>query len=220
MNLSPKDRDQILRYGVIGGALVVVFGYGYFQLHTPDAPAPVAPVTVAAPARSNTTATQTSSAQTLTSTGAVPKAPGGAATKVATTGSQYDPTLKMEAMLVTESLVYTGSGRNIFSASSTQALAAIPQPKAPVRPVGVVLPVYTPPPGPPPPPPIDLKFFGTATKADGSRQAFLLHGDDVFLASTGSIVQRRYKVGVISANTVEVEDLTNSNKQTLQLQRN
>ena len=51
-----------------------------------------------------------------------------------------------------------------------------------------------PPPGPPPPPPIDLKFFGTATAADGRRRAFLLHGEDVFLASDGDIVQRRYKV--------------------------
>ena len=84
----------------------------------------------------------------------------------------------------------------------------------------MVLPVYTAPPGPPPPPPIDLKFFGTATKADGSRQAFLLHGEDVFLAATGNIVQRRYKIGAISANSVEVEDMTNNNKQNLPLQKN
>jgi hypothetical protein len=65
-----------------------------------------------------------------------------------------------------------------------------------------------------------LKFFGTATRADGTREAFLLHGEDVFLAATGSIVQRRYKVGPIAANSVEVEDLTNNNKQSLQLQKN
>jgi len=65
-----------------------------------------------------------------------------------------------------------------------------------------------------------LKFFGTATKVDGSREAFLLHGEDVFLAAPGSIVQRRYKIGSITANSVEVEDLTNNNKQNLPLQKN
>jgi len=86
-----------------------------------------------------------------------------------------------------------------------------------VRPKGPVVPVDTPPPGPPPPPPIDLKFFGTATSADGHRQAFLLKGEDVFLASDGDIVQRRYKIVTISANWVLVEDLANNNQQTLPL---
>jgi hypothetical protein len=80
-----------------------------------------------------------------------------------------------------------------------------------------VVPVYTPPPGPPPPPPIDLKFFGTATSADGTRRAFLLKGEDVFLASDGDIVQRRYKIVTISPNSVLVEDMANNNRQTLPL---
>jgi hypothetical protein len=116
---------------------------------------------------------------------------------------------------VTEKLVYTGSGRNIFSTAS--APVAIPKLVAPVRPKGPVVPVYTPPPGPPPPPPIDLKFFGTATATNGKRQAFLLHGQDVFLASDGDIVQRRYRVITVSANSVLVEDMSYSNRQTLPL---
>jgi hypothetical protein len=72
--------------------------------------------------------------------------------------------------------------------------------------------------GPPPLPPIDLKFFGTATSANGVRRAFLLHGEDVFLASPGDVVQRRYKVvGAISANSITVEDMTDNNMQTLPL---
>ena len=43
---------------------------------------------------------------------------------------------------------------------------------------------------PPSCPPINLKFFGTAVRANGQRQAFLLQGDDVFLASPGDIVAR------------------------------
>jgi hypothetical protein len=120
----------------------------------------------------------------------------------------------MAAMLVTEKLVYTGSGRNIFSTAS--APVEIPKPVASARPKPVV-PVYTPPPGPPPPPPIDLKFFGTASSANGRRQAFLLHGQDVFLDADGEIVQRRYRVITVSANSILVEDMTNNNRQTLPL---
>ncbi len=220
ISLGPKDKDQILRVGVISAAVLAVVGYGYYELRTPDVPPATAPpVIINAPSRT--------SAGTGPTTGPVSRAvragadanTTGAANKVGTTASQYDPTLKMESMLVTESLVYSGSGRNIFSTSSAPINVPIPVPKASVR-TGVVLPVYQPPPGPAPPPPIDLKFFGTATRADGTRQAFLLHGEDVFLASPGSIVQRRYKVGAVQANSVEIEDLTNNNKQTLQLQRN
>lgn len=132
-----------------------------------------------------------------------------------TTAADLDPTLRMGPMLVTESLVYSGTGRNIFSGTSVPV--ALPKPIAPARPKPVSLPVYTPPPGPPPPPPIDLKFFGTATSAKGSRQAFLLRGEDVFIASAGDIVQRRYKVISIAANSITVEDLVNSNRQTLPL---
>jgi hypothetical protein len=122
----------------------------------------------------------------------------------------------MEAMLVTESLVYSGSGRNIFSANS--APVDIPKPIATARPKTTGPPPPPPrPPGPPPPPPIDLKFFGTASDANGQRMAFLLHGEDVFLASDGEIVQRRYKVISVLANSIIVEDLANNNRQTLPL---
>ncbi len=127
-----------------------------------------------------------------------------------------DPTLKMGPMLVTEALVYSGSGRNIFSATSVQAPMPIPKAIAPARPVQRVMPVQQPT-GPPPPPPIDLKFFGTATSANGHRRAFLLHGEDVFLASDGDVVQRRYRVVSIAANSIVIEDMTNNNRQTLPL---
>jgi hypothetical protein len=121
----------------------------------------------------------------------------------------------MGPMLAAERLVYTGSGRNIFSATSVPI--DIPKPIASVRPKSLPPPPPMPPPGPPPPPPIDLKFFGTATSAAGKRQAFLLHGQDVFLATDGEIVQRRYRVITVSANSVVVEDMANSNRQTLPL---
>ena len=124
-------------------------------------------------------------------------------------------------MLRTESLVYAGSGRNIFSASYTAvAPISLPRNVPPPRPGPVA---YTPPPvpqGPPPPPPIPLKFFGTAQRAQGVKQAFLLSDDNVYLASPGDIVARRFKVGAISPYGIQITDLTNNNTQMLPLQQN
>jgi hypothetical protein len=124
-------------------------------------------------------------------------------------------------MLRTENLVYTGTGRNIFSLVYTPvAMPVLPKviPSARIKPVG-------PPPLPPPPPtcppscpPINLKFFGTATRGN-VRQAFLLQGEDVYLASTGDIVAHKYKIVSIEAGSIHVEDLTNGYTQTLPLQQ-
>jgi len=151
-------------------------------------------------------------------------APGVAAKKMASTSSSLDPTLDESAMLRTESLVYTGTGRNIFSLvyvpPSPKIPDNVPSPRGPVQPTG------PPPPPPPPPtcpptcPPINLKFFGTAVRSNGTRQAFLLQGEDVYLASQGDIVARKYKIVSISANSIQVEDLTNTYTQTLPLQGN
>jgi hypothetical protein len=203
--------DQWKKGSAIGAFVLVAVGILYYELWD-DGPAaaPVAPVVVTAPA-----------GPAVKSGGAVVAAPPGnvagvAAKSLGTTSAQLDPTLRMEAMLVTESLVYSGSGRNIFSASS--APVDIPKPIVPVRVKATGPPPPPPlPPGPPPPPPIDLKFFGTASGGDGQRLAFLLHGEDVFLASNSEIVQRRYRVISISANSILVEDMTNNNRQTLPL---
>ncbi|MEO6803858.1 MAG: hypothetical protein ABI197_11525, partial [Granulicella sp.] len=111
-----------------------------------------------------------------------------------------------------------GSGRNIFSANS--APVAIPKLVANVRTPTLIAPVRLGPTGPPPPPPIDLKFFGTETNAAGNRRAFLLHGEDVFLVSTGEVVQRRYRVISIEARSIVIEDIANNNRQTLPLLAN
>jgi hypothetical protein len=122
-------------------------------------------------------------------------------------------------MLRTESLVYTGTGRNIFSLVYVPpATVNGPVPRArPDTNTEPVVPVQT---GPPPPPPINLKFFGTEVTSDGRKQAFLLHDEDVYLAAEGDIVARRYKVRSIGPGGVEVEDLSNGNVKSLPLQTN
>jgi hypothetical protein len=138
-----------------------------------------------------------------------------------TTSAALDPTLHMGAMLVSESVEYSGSGRNIFSANTAPPPVAIQKPIAPARPVPVAPVVPCPPncPPPPPPPPIQLKFFGVADRG-GRRQALLLHDDDVWVASPGDVVMRRYRVISIADKTIEVEDMQNNNKQTLPLLTN
>ena len=201
--------DQQKKGAVIGAFVLVAASVLYYELRDDSPPPPPAPVVVAAPVK---TAPAGKGSVVAVPSGNVA---GAAAKDLGTTSAQLDPTLRMDAMLVTESLVYSGSGRNIFSATS--APVAIPVPVAPVRTKAAAPPVQLGPPPPPPPPPIDLKFFGTASGPDGKRMAFLLHGDDVFLASDGEIVQRKYKVISISANSILVEDLANNNRQTLPL---
>lgn len=195
MKTGAEDKKKLGILAIVAVLALGAIAYMYSQLSTPDVARP-ATTTVSAP----------------TPARAQPRA--GEAKNVGTSATHLDPTLHMKAMLVTESLVYSGSGRNIFSANSAPAVI-IPKAIASARPKGPV--VQAAPLGPPPPPPIDLKFFGTATSAQGVRRAFLLHGEDVFLASPGDIVQRRYKVGAISASSIVVEDLTNNNTQTLPL---
>lgn len=193
MKLTP---DAQKKAAAVGAFVLLAGGILYYQLSdNGPAPHPAQPVITTAPST-----TKGSSH--------------GTAKNLGTTAAQLDPTLKMGPMLVTEQLVYSGTGRNIFSLTSVPV--DIPKPVASARPKPTA-PVDTPPPGPPPPPPIDLKFFGTETNAQGKRRAFLLHGEDVFLAADGDVVQRRYRILAVSANSVQVEDMANNNRQTLPL---
>jgi hypothetical protein len=188
-----------------------LFYFEYFYTGAPATPAPAAP----APAASENYAAP-----------AANPASGATARTVGTTSSALDPTLHMDAMLVTESLQYSGSGRNIFSASSAPVVT-IPVPVTAARPnseqAAAVVPCppnCPPPPPPPPPPPIDLKFFGIENSPNGTRQAFLLHDDSVFLASAGDVVLRRYRVVSIEEKSIRVEDMQFQNTQTLPLLAN
>ena len=206
MKTGVEDKKKLAILVVVG---VVALGVMYHELFGGESAPP--PVAVTAPVAAPTVAKEPVVPE------AVPGNPvGHAAKNVGTASTLLDPTLKMGPMLVTEGLVYSGNGRNIFSLTSAPAMV-IPKPIAPARLKGPVVPVAPVNTGPPPPPPIDLKFFGTATSANGHRQAFLLHGDDVFLATDGDIVQRRYKVISVAASSIVVEDMTNNNRQTLPL---
>ncbi len=218
MKLGSEDKKKAIIAGVAGVLAIGALGYTYTSVFggaTP--PPPTAPVIV--DNTHSTGAATTPGVPTKVVTAPPGFAVAGAAEKVGTTSGALDPTLHEEAMLNTESLIYSGSGRNIFSGISE----APPPPPVKVIPAAtsIARPVYTPPvqTGPIviPPPPINLKFFGTSTSATGDRKAFLLGGDDVFLAAQGDIVQRKYRVLSISPNSILIEDIPNTNKQSLGL---
>ncbi len=212
MKGGAENRRKTIIAGALGAVALCCLIYMYNALFGgSSAPPPTpTPVVSAPPAPKSSTSSS--------SQGPAPGAtiaPGIAAKKMASTSSSLDPTLDESAMLRTESLVYSGNGRNIFSAIYTPEVE-IPKnvPGARIHTVAEPPPAPT---GPPPPPPINLRFFGTAVRANGVKQAFLLNGEDVYLASAGDIVARKYKIVSIGTSNIQVEDLQNNNTQTLPL---
>ena len=202
MNLGTGNRRQTITAVVLGVLALGACGYIYEEIFATGGSAPPAPAAVA-PAPSRTPAASN---------------PQRAARPIAAAGT-LDPTLHMQAMLVSEAVTYSGIGRNIFSAQSAQPPMEVPRPLAAARPVA---PQPCPPncPPPPPPPPIELKYFGLETDAKGARQACLLHNDTVYLAFPGDVVMRRYKVVSIEPKSIQVQDLQTNNTLTLPLLTN
>jgi hypothetical protein len=207
LKVGTEDKKKVVIAAALGVIVVGMLGYeiydNFFSSGTPApvavvAPAPQAPASIPAPSRTISASSR-----------------GHEAAKVGVSLDRLDPTLHPEVMAEAESLEYTGKGRNIFSMSS--ALPVIPVAAGPIRPVASGPPVAA---GPPPPPPIDLKFFGFEAVKSGARKAFLLHGDDVFIAAEGDVVDHRYKVVKIAPFSLQVEDIPYHNTQTLPLVQN
>jgi len=121
-----------------------------------------------------------------------------------------DPTLRTDLLKTSEETKYEGTGRNIF-----KVFVDIPHVVQP--PVFDQTAQNNAPPPPAPPPPIDLKFYGYATPAGGTKRIFLAQGEDVFIAREGDIVDRRYKVVRISGTAVEILDVLSNNRQSIPL---
>ena len=172
------------------------------------------PTTAAGPAASASNSSASSNAA-ANNTGA-PATPYAHEAVRLPSSSALDPTLHPELMAQAEDTTYSGNGRNIFSPNSA-APAPVKIEKAQKFRPGPP----PPPPGPPPPPAIDLKFYGySAMQGGANRQIFLLHGDDIFLAHEGDVVDRRYRVVTIRPFSVEIEDIPYHNTQSLPLTQN
>jgi hypothetical protein len=218
MKAGAENRKKTITAGALGAVALVCLFIMYNALFGGSSSAPPAAVAPShSPARATNTAAPAPAATQTSANAARTSMPGVDVAKLATTSASLDPTLDEAAMHRTENLVYSGTGRNIFSLTYTPPPPPIPKNVPSARPKPITLPPA--PVGPPPPPPINLKFFGTAKRASGPVQAFLLQGDNVYLASAGEIVAHKYKILSIGLNSIQVEDLQYNNTQTLQLQR-
>jgi hypothetical protein len=192
LRLGAENKKQVYLLSALAVIIVIV---GSIELYS-NFSAPTTRTTTVAPAP-----------RPAASTGAAPEAQ-------KLTGASLDPTLHLDKLADSEDIEYAGSGRNIFSA---QSAPAIPVPVKTARNTPAVI-VPTGPPPPPQPPPIELKYFGYTQAGDRSLQAFFLHGEDIFMARIGEVVNHRYKVNAIRPTSVEVTDLSYNNTQTLALQ--
>ena len=198
MKLGTENKRQV--YLVIA-LFTFILGYGGWQVYKAiagPAPTPRPVLTAAAlnrPAAGSSSAPVEADAEKLTNAG-------------------IDPTLHFDKLPQSEDVHYAGTGRNIFSAESApvviEALVKPPRPGAPVVTVPVVA-------APPTPPAIDLKYFGYTLAQDKSLKAFFTHGDDIFMAKVGEIVDHRYRVGAIKPGSVQITDMAYNNTQTLTL---
>jgi hypothetical protein len=139
-----------------------------------------------------------------------------------------DPTLRLDLLAKVQSVNMEGGSRSLFQFSTAPAPATPkgPQTDVTIRPgarmYGPEPPPKPPvPPPPPPPPAITLKFYGYSTpRADGTKRAFFLDGDDIFVAAEGELVKKRYRVVQIGVNSVIMEDTEyKNNRQTLVIQQ-
>jgi hypothetical protein len=201
--LGIENKRQV--YIVIALAAIIVCAGGYELYNSFGSSSTPAVVT---PARTNT-ASRPGTATTQRAANAT----GPQAQHVAS--NNIDPTLRFEKLAQSEDVVYAGTGRNIFSAES--APVVIPKPLTGPRPGSQAIVTV---PEVPHPPAIDLKYFGYSQSRDKSMQAFLVRGDDIFLARPGDVVDHRYKVVSIMPGSVQITDLGYNNTQTVPLSAN
>ncbi len=192
--------------GVLGGAIYELSGY----FSSP----PPTPVPISAPAKLPAQSGRPASVAGKSATAGKP-GQSSEAERLSNTG--LDPTVYFDRLAMSEDVEYAGTGRNIFSAESGP-IAPIPVPlhTARLTPTVVTPQAVTGPTAPA----IDLKYFGYTQTKDKTIKAFFTHGEDVFMAKNGDVVDHRYKVGNIQPGSVQITDLSYNNTQTLPLTSN
>jgi hypothetical protein len=202
--IGSENKKQVYIVVVL---FAVVLGAGGYEVYQSFSGPPATPPAAAAPATARTARTNAN--------GAAGNEPAGQdAQKLSNEG--IDPALHFDELAQSEDVEYGGTGRNIFSASSAPVAIEAPVKSARIAP-GAPNVSAPPVPSVPKPPSIDLKYFGYSETPQKLLKAFFVHGDDIFMATTGQIVDHRYKVGAIKPGSVEVTDMGYNNTQTLTL---
>ncbi len=201
--LGTENKRQVILAIALISVVVLLAGWeihnNFGSSSAPSAPAPATPSLQSPPA--------SSSALSPTSPAA-----GNEAQRLSNAG--IDPSLHFDKLAQSEDVEYLGSGRNIFSAESVPISIPVPIKSGRNQAAQVTAPT---PPSPPRPPAIDLRYFGYSQDEHKQLKAFFMHGDDIFMAKTGDIVDHRYKVGVIRPLNVEITDLAYNNTQTIDI---
>jgi hypothetical protein len=189
VKIGAANKKQLITVGVLLAILAIVVIYDFIGSGTSSA----------APPTTSSTSTQAQRAKA----GNAP------------ISEDLDPTVHIETLESSRKVKYEAGGRNIFRMEEPPP----PKPLTDVR-VQPAPQIQTPTPTPPPPP-IPLKFYGFANRPGETKKIFLSEGDQqnsvVFIAKQGDIVDRRYKVLQIQANSVQIEDVLYNNKQNIPL---
>lgn len=114
--------------------------------------------------------------------------------------SKLDPSLRADLLKGSESVSYSGSGRDIFHAQAEPKKEDLSEVGKAGDPRVTATRIE------PPKPTIPLKFYGFAS-ANNKKRIFLSQGEDIFVASEGDIVKGRYKIVHVNPNNVEIQDV-------------
>jgi hypothetical protein len=143
--------------------------------------------------------------------------------------TDVDPELKLDLLARVQAVEPIEAGRNLFQYGAAPPPPApitlpkdvrkieIAKPPAPVTTTQVLGESRTVP--PPPPTPINLKYYGyVVSKTDGRKEACLLDGEDIILATENETVKQRYKIVRIALTSIVIEDTQAKDTQTLKFQ--
>lgn len=137
--------------------------------------------------------------------------------------STIDPTLHMDLLAKVQDVKLEGGQRNLFQFGPIASALNGPETKIALAP-RFDFPKPLEPPAPktpdvkPPEPPlvIPYKYYGLSTKRiDGKKTAFILDGEEIILATEGSVIKKRYKIITIGATSVQMEEVDSKRKATL-----
>jgi hypothetical protein len=220
------------------GVLVVVGGYvTYSNVFSGDSSGPAPPPRAAIPAPINVPPER---ATPLPDTRRTPKAAdrateikfrqGAARPEDRPDPATIDPTLRLDLLAKVQNVEPEAAMRNVFQygAAPPPPAAPIALPKDPpkiaiIKPPPAAPPPPPPPPGPPPPPKapqMTFKYYGyKIPRPDGVKEAFLLDGDDIIIATENDSIKRgRYKIVTIGLTSITIEDTQFKSTQTIKLQ--